>query len=432
MRQRYFYRPLENSLSTDYPEFNVPFSMATWPTKNIKVNQHSIKKRWGYGTADKDLGDGVDVQQIAIYRLKDGTSPYTMYLTDTDLIKRETSGSNTWSYKTTTYTTGSVINITTDTVTGSGTSWYTSGLAAGDKFILDTDHSSAVEEDANWAEILTVDANGTEIVLTGSYSGTTGAMSETYKGRMVYSTPTDERWSYTIVGDKFCFTNGNTNVQYWDGGSGYAADLDTSHAINARYCIEYANRLIIADYGTSRDPLGLAWSGENDPTEFNPGTDNTAGSIQFLETKDFITGLGRVGAVLLVYKRDSIIFGNRTGIATGPFNFPRTRKGIGCVAPHSIIDFMGTNAFIGRDDFYVIDAEFPRPIGERIRDKFFAIVGYTELEKVWGFLDQVNNELIWVANTSEGKYAFVWNYRLNQWTSYEFGHDIVIGGQGAK
>lgn len=342
--QRYMIRPLQHGLDLSHSSLNAPFPYAYWPSRNFKVTQHSAQKRWGYDSADRELGDGVDVQAIVLYQLKDGTR-YTLYLTDTDLIKK-------------------------------------------DSGILETDWTSQAA----------------------------GA----------YTVPTGERWTWCIVDDKFIFTNGNTNVQSWAGGS--VADLNSSYAVKARYCIEYANRLVIADYGGTRDPTGLAWSKEGDPTNW---VDSTAGSRTELESKDFITGLGRVGANLIVYKRDSILVGNRTGIATAPIAFPRLRRGIGCVAPYSIVDVMGTNAFIGRNDFYVIDGDRAVSIGEKMRDKFFEIVNLDDIKEVYGFENNITNEVCWLATTSEGDLCFAWDYKLREWNVYDFAADIVTMGKGA-
>jgi len=245
---------------------------------------------------------------------------------------------------------------------------------------------------------------------------------------MIYSVPSNERWTYAMVGDKFCFGNGDVPVQYY-AGSGYAADLDATNANKARYMIEYADRLVIADYGTTRDPVGIAWSKNGDPTDW---TDSTAGSTQLLQTSDFITGLGKVGASLFVYKTDSIVIGNRTGNAEAPIEFSRYMPGIGMPAPYSLIEFMGTNAFVGRNDFYVIEGGMPIPLDSlgRMRIKFFDIVGETEIKEVCGFHNNLSNELIWISNTDDGRLAFAYNYKVREWNIYEYTDSILSIGKG--
>jgi len=407
--------------STEFADSLVPYTHMGWGAENLIIRQNSSKKRWGY-TEDRDLGSAVVPYSVVLYVLKGGTR-YTLYLTASDLCSKETGALETFSYKTETYTTGTVTDITGTTVTGSGTSWNTKAVA-GDYFIMDSDHSAKKEVDANWGTIASITSD-TELELDAAYTKNgTG-----YKIRNVYTMPANERWTWDIVGDKFCFTNGNTTCSYWSG-SNYATTLEAtpSVAIKARYCIEYANRLFIADYGSSRDPLGIAWSKENDPTDW---TDSSAGSAQFFETDSYITGLGKSGASLIIFREDSIMIGSRTGVSTSPVTFPRHRGGVGCVAPYSIVQVMGTSAFLGRDDFYIMRADYPESIGEKIRDKFFEIVSPTEVKKTWGFLNQLTNEVNWFANTSEGLLNFVFNYKTKDWYVNRYAGSIIGAGRGA-
>lgn len=423
-RFTYVVRPLEHLYAMDHTAINMPYSHANWSSRNVKVDQHRIKKRWGY-LADRDLGDGTNTQHIAIYQKFDKTR-HTLYLTTTDLARKETSGSNTWSYKTESYTTGTISSISGTTVTGSGTSWNSSGLDDGDKFIVNSDHSSLVELDTHWA---TIDAitDDTHLELKANYTG--AGSSGNYITRLVYSTPANERWTYAVVDDKFCFTNGNTDVMYWDG-SNYASALDSTNAKKARYCIEYANRLVLADMELSsvREPWTVKWSKENDPTDW---TDTTAGESDLKETEDFITGLGKVADKLVIYRQDSVHFGYRTGKSTSPIAIPVQKMGIGCIAPYSIVHVRGANMFLGRDDFYMIEGQQPVPIGEKIKYKLFDITGKTELENMWGAVNSFENQVLWFANTDEGQRVFVLDYIDMEWGHYEFWDFITGMGSGA-
>ena len=425
-RKKHFFRPMQKGVAMHHPSMHMDGSFANWPTKNVIVDEYSIKKRPGYHTADRNLGSALEVQQIVLFSLKDGTR-YTLYLTPANLCQKDST--NTWAYKTDTYTTGTITGVSGTTVTGSSTNWNSAGLVAGDKFVVDSDHSATTEEDSSWGTIASI-TDDTHLELTASYATASG----TYKARKVYTTPTNERWTYAIVDDQFFFGNGNTNLQAYSG-SGYASDGDTSStsmvAVKPRYTIEFANRLVIADYGSTRDPLGLAWSGEGDPNTFNATDDTTAGAVAFLESESYISGLGKVGTSLVVYKREALIFGNRTGVATSPISFSKERPGIGCIAPYSIIPFLGRNAFVGRDDFYVLESNIPRPIGEPIRYDFFRMTGKTQAEKVWGFHNADDSTLSWFASTNEGEFAFIWNYVTEEWTVAQYNDKISCAGRGA-
>ncbi len=415
--KRYSITPVAMGINTSSPELNTS-QLYSPKVLNGRIDQNSFVKRWGY-SLDRTLGG--PVYDVVLYGLYDGTR-YTLYLTDTDLCAKETGAGGTYSFKTQTYTTGTVSGISGEAVTGNGTSWA-ANVTAGDKFIIAADLTAASEPDAEWATVLSVGGD-TSITLTGHYAGST---SGNYIIRKVYSVPTNERWSWAFVTNKFCFTNGNINMQVWNG-TGNATDLDATNVQKARYCCEFANRLFVADLtiSSSRSPITVKWSKEGDPTDW---VDSTAGEQDFLETDDFITGLGRVGPALIVYKRDSIIVGSRTGNATTPVSYQSPSKGIGLVAPWSLVSFMGTNAWVGRDDFYMMNGDQPVSIGGSIRNKFFSEVEDTEVQRVFGYSNYNANEIYWLANTTVGSQrAYVWNYKTNQWTVNEY--PLIVHGYG--
>jgi hypothetical protein len=428
-------------MSSEAPALNLPYQISP-SVVNCKIDQRSIQNRPGYDTYDRDLGAGEKVYGIDIFQVAGG-SRYTLYLTASDLIYKELGTSDTWSFKTEmgSYTaTKQVDAIDAGTkliVTFEGaTTLQTDGVAADDYFVLDEDLTADREPDASWRKIASVDSE-TQLTLSTAYQKavTTPGAKDAFV-RKVYTMPSNERWSWAIVDDKFCFTNGNTNVQYWSG-SNYAAALDSTYATKARYCIEYANRLVLADLHVSgaRNPYRVKWSGEGDPTAFDVGADATGGAADMLRTDDYITGLGRVGQGLVVYKRDSLVFGNETGVSTAPIEFPIVREGIGCIAPYSIVHIRGTNVFLGRDDFYQIDRNDAFPIGgsnmSRMKHRFFDVVSDTEAYHIWGEANVNTNTVHWFANTSEGHRCFTWNYITGEWTEDEFYHEISCIGRGA-
>lgn len=420
-RKTFSITPLSLGMDTASPELNTN-PLQSPSVVNARIDQNSVIKRWGY-SLDRTLPG--PVYNVVLFQKYDGTR-YTLYLTDKELCARESSG--TWSFKTPMTTTVLVtsMNVAKTVITAAAGGFTASGVAAGDYFIVTADLTAASEPDVNWVSITSVDSD-TQITLSSGYTGSTatGACSL----RKIYTVPTNERWSWAIVGEKFCFTNGNTNVQYW-AGSNYAGDLDSTNAKKARYCIEYANRLFLADLEISgvRSPITVKWSKEGDPTDW---TDSTAGENDFLETDDFITGLGRVGPALVVYKRDSIIIGSRSGDPIAPVTYQSPSVGIGLVAPWSLVPFMGTNAWIGRDDFYMMNGDQPVSIGKPIRDKFFQTVAATEVERTFGYTNYNANEVYWCANTTEGQKVFVWNYKTGQWTKNEYPLTVHGYGTGA-
>ncbi len=416
-RLKYTIRPLEHLYEMSRPPLNMPFLAADWSSMNVVINDNRVEKRGGYST-DRDFGDNQKIQVIGLYKREDGTRS-VMYLTETDLCLRETASGKTFSYKTETYTTGTITSITGTTVEGSGVDWVTADIQAGDYFIMDDDHTSDVEPDSNWVRIASVtDLDTLELDSNYTLNGTT------YKIRKVYSVPSRERWSWCVVKDRFIFTNGNVDVQSYTG-TGYASALDSTNAKKARYCLSYAQRLLIADVEVSstREPWTMQWSKSTDPTDW---TDSTAGSVDFVTTDAHLTGLGQVGNNIFVYKTDSYIMGYRTGVATSPFTFPTEKRGIGSYAPYGLVHYMGTNAIMGKDDFYRINGDHAESIGGPIRYKFFDIVDKSEVQYVWGVEVPSENQIWWLANSKEGQICFVWDYKHNQWSTFDF-YDRIEG-----
>ena len=338
---KYPIKPLQHGMASDYASLYLPNGFSPGAL-NVKIDQHSVKKPWGY-SLDRNLGEAV--YNVILYQLKDGTR-YTVYLTATGAHKRT----------------------------------------------------------ADSTKSITATANP-------------------------YTVPSGERWWHCTVDDKLCFGNGNTNVQSWTG-TGNVADLDAVYATKARCGIEFANRLWLANLYDAgiQDPYLLRGSKEGNPANWD---DSTAVDYPFIETDDIITGLGKSGNNIFLYKKESVLVGGRSANATDPLDFDIQRKGTGCVATASILSVLGTNVFLGRDDFYIMDGDQPRAIGEKMRYRFYDIVDNTEAESTWGFVNHWETECLWFANTSEGQYAFVWDYKTNEWSLYQFPVTMIGSGLGA-
>jgi hypothetical protein len=423
-RQKLRLKPLQYLYDLGQAPFNASPLTAQWPSMNVMISSNRVERRWDHEVY-RTFDDDETIQHIAIFRTNDGTY-YTLVLTDTDLAKIMTGTGETYQYLTQTWTQGSVSNVVTTAVTGTDVNcqWFdTSGIATDDKFIMGDDHSAAIEPDANWAKVASVESN-TGMTLSAAYTGadTSGA----YKVRKLYSCPVGERWQYASVNGKFCFVNGNVRGQYWNGTDTYATDIDSTgtYVNQARYCTSYANRLVTADMVNSgaRSPWLVRWSKEGDPTNY---TDSTAGFSEFIDTEEPITGLGVAGSNLIVFKKTAYYIGYRTGEATSPLTFPTNKRGIGLYAPYSLVHVAGTVAWMGLNDFYFLNGDEAESIGDPIRKKFFDLVADDELERVFGINNSRYNEILWVANTDAGQYVFAFNWKERSWSTYQFSGNLT-------
>ena len=435
MRKKLRLRPLQYTYDLSAAPLNASPVTAQWPSMNVRVSSNRIERRWDHEVF-RTFDSTETIQAIPIYRTNTGTQ-YVLALTDTDLVKLMGGTSETYQYLTSSYVTGLITNVVTTAVTGDADVNWSTGtpdLNAGDKFIINADHSAAIEPDAHWANIASIDSD-TGITLSAAYGGS--ATSGAYKIRRVYSCPVGERWQYASVDGKFCFVNGNVQGQYWNGTDTYATDINTTYCNQARYCVAYANRLVIADMYDgdlgARNPWKVRWSEEGDPTDF---TDVTAGFNDFVDTEEPITGLGVAGSNIIVFKSNSYYIGYRTGDAASPLAFPSQKRGVGLYAPYSLVHAAGTVVWMGLNDFYYLNGDEAVSIGEDIRKKFFELVADDELVSVFGVNNSRYSEIMWVANTSVGQYVFVYNWKekgihSGSWTTYQFDGNISgLGGFG--
>lgn len=429
MRTSFRIRPLSHIYDLSQAPLNAHPLTGQWPCMNVLVSSNRVERRWDHEVF-RTFDSTEVIQSIPTFRTADGTS-YVLALTETDLVKITGGSGETYQYLTDTYTTGEITSVSNDVITGNASvDWATGSpdLNAGDKFIINSDHSAAVEPDTDWATIESIDGD-TQLTLTANYggAGTTGA----YKIRKIYSCPTNERWQHASVAGNFCFVNGSSYAQYWNG-TGYATSLDRTYCNQVRYCVSYANRLVTADMydpdTSARNPWKVRWSAEGDPTDW---TDDTAGFVDFIDSEEPIVGLGVVGQYLIVFKKTAYHVGFRTGQATSPINFPSHKRGIGLYAPYSLVHAGGTVAWLGVEDFYCINGEEAESIGTPIRKKFFDIVDDDELSSVFGINNPRFNEVLWVANTNAGQYVFAYNWVEKCWTTYQFDNNLTgFGGFG--
>lgn len=432
MRKTLRLKPLANIYDLSQAAFNANPLTAQWPSMNVMVSSNRIERRWDHEVY-RTFDDPDSIQAITVFRTNTGTQ-YLLALTETDLCKIETGSGETYSYLTQSYTTGHISNVASAVVTGDSASFLTSGVEGGDKFVLDEDLTVKGEPDANWYTVDYVDTDD-RIILTATYLpeevGPYVPVKD-YRIRKVYSVPVGERWQYASVAGKFCFVNGNVRGQYWDGALTYATDINATYCNQARYCVSYANRLVIADMydadAAARNPWLVRWSKEGDPTNW---TDDTAGFNEFIDTEEPITGVGVSGTNLIVFKKNAYYIGYRTGEATAPITFPSNKRGIGLYAPYSLVHVAGTVAWMGLNDFYFLNGDTAESIGDPIRKKFFDLVSDDELEKVFGINNSRYNEILWVAQTSVGQYVFSYNWKEKSWSTYQFDSALTgLGGFG--
>lgn len=425
-------RPMSHMLDLGQASVNADPLAAQWASINQKASVKRVVSRWDHYVLFPMGADEV-VKAAPIFRAYDGTYK-AIILTANDAAVVVTGSGNTYRYITQRYAVGTVTEIKNEAesrVYITGGDLLNSGLNPGDKFVLDTDIDEDAEPNPEWCTIKAIDGAG-QLTLTTNYAtngGTTGLMSEAYRTRMIYTVPTGEQWSYASVAGLFCFGNGNINVQSWNGTDVASIELNGTYAKQARYLTAFSDRLLIADLlvGGTRSPWTMRWSKIDEPADW---TASSAGEKVFIDTEDPITGMASAGGMLFIYKKSMYHIAKETTDPTAPIQFLQDQKGTGNWAPFSLIPFNGTNAFMGINDFYIIDGDTAVPIGDPIRYRLFAIASDTELVRVFGGHNPRYHELLWVVLTSEGQIVLSYDYKEKAWAVYKFDNLITgLGGQ---
>jgi hypothetical protein len=150
-----------------------------------------------------------------------------------------------------------------------------------------------------------------------------------------------DRFDYTIAQDLFIFTNNGVDfIQRLRSDTNSFAQL--GNAPKARFVTAFYNRIIAANYtdpavGT---PVTIGWSGDLNPTVWDPLTDPTAGVSPLIESPsditDYITRVIGFTNLLVVLREHSIWLGTKQPIGTNPFYFFGAVAGIGCNCPYSV------------------------------------------------------------------------------------------------
>lgn len=130
------------------------------------------------------------------------------------------------------------------------------------------------------------------------------------------------------------------------------------------------------------NPIELGWSGDFNPTEWNPLVDISAGSKPLIDTpKDFSdegTGLFSFTDVMVLTRMNTIWVAAKQAIATDPFYCYTEVKSMGCDAPRSIQPIPNGLCFYSRKFnnifVYSIGNPTPQPIGDKVRSDIVSAI----------------------------------------------------------
>lgn len=268
-----------------------------------------------------------------------GSNWFLMCLTKSDICYWDNANTR-YAFLTQQYATGTASFVLNDaTVTFAGGA-DTANLKAGDYITIGTTYSS----DDTWYEILSI-TDGTHVELTADYAeANSGAVA--YKARVTYAGADTDYWSCVTFENEFFATNNGVDlIQRWTGSS-LCVNI-SNLAVKYRYLYVFERHLLCLNDVTNTLPQKGQGSDLGDASDWSTGDATTFN----LDTDYPIVGSGIVkGFWIILTEKDIYTLWYAGG--TLIYNNERVERGIGCKAPHSIIE---------RDDglyFYASDSKF--------------------------------------------------------------------------
>ena len=178
----------------------------------------------------------------------------------------------------------------------------------------------------------------------------------------VFTGGDDDIFYSTVFDDLFIVTNGKDAIQKWNGTT-WAA-LGGSPPTYVKYLVPFYSRLVVAHTYESATvyPSRVRWSIIGDPETW---TGTGSGAIDVLDTQDRITGLGRLGDRVFVFKEDSIWELYYVG-GTDVFKTRVVTTELGCRCGKTIVQIGTSLCFMGSSGILQFDGSSFKSIGDAI------------------------------------------------------------------
>jgi hypothetical protein len=270
------------------------------------------------------------------------------------------------------------------------------------------------------------------------------------------------------------YTNNNGHVSAWDGaaltpvndiaflGAGVSGlPPSTTTLIGAQFIGELDNHLILASTsetpivagvqgGTGAFPQRVRWSnsgfnpfgagafGSNLGTQgatFDPSVFPSAGSADFLDVPDLITGLMFLGRVGYIFRQNGITEVSPTGNGTAPFDFNHlwaSEQGIGNVYAASIAQYGDMGIFVSTENIYKISGSALTPIGAGARDAIFADLATTTQPPTGVIVPALTLGytyyvyMLFILTPSGATKCWVYSLEDNNWAPWQMS-DVTVG-----
>lgn len=232
-----------------------------------------------------------------------------------------------------------------------------------------------------------------------------------------YNATSDQRWSFAQFGNVTIATNKGDTLQ----ASSSTAFADISGAPKAKLVETVGQFVFVADtndvsFGDSPDRWWCSAIG--DYTDWTPDVATQCVSGRLTSSPGRINAIKRLGDSIVAYKDRSMFIGSYVG-APEVWSFQEIPGQIGCMAAGGIADLGAAHIFVGYDQFWMFDGSRPTPIGNPIKETFYADIYPDFAYRIKTVHDRQNSNVYFFYPSRSGggalDSALVYNYRIGKW-----------------
>ena len=241
-------------------------------------------------------------------------------------------------------------------------------------------------------------------------------------------------YSHDNFGEDLVFNVRNGGIYYWDASSGTSTrGVALSDLANSNLAPTVASQVLVSDIdrhviclgadpieGESRsgtqDPMLIAFSDQEDVTQWEPLATNTAGSLRVSAGSAIIGGI-RARQETLIWT-DTALYSLQFIGQPFTFGLNLVNEGVGMVGPNAAINSPKGVFWMDKKGFYAYTGQVQN-LPCSLKDYVFSDINVTQSFQIFAFINKAFNEVGWFycsSNSTDIDRYVSYNYNENVWS----------------
>ena len=233
------------------------------------------------------------------------------------------------------------------------------------------------------------------------------------------------QWDFTQFQDQVIACGLGSNIQKVDIGQPTFAQLIDFEAAT---CATVRNFVMVGSTQDSTDglqPSRVRWSARGDSSDWTPSATTLSG-FQPLDTPGGAIRKIIGGEFATIFQERAVVRATYTGATVGTtpivWQFDEVERGVGSIAPRSVVQFGSLIAFWAEDGFRVFDGNRSEPIDDtNIGRSVLRDLDQSFIDRITGAVDVDEQTVYWAypgpgnLNGTPNRLA-IWRWRINRWS----------------